>query len=238
MSAASDLADLDLSRDSLSARIYQHLRLELMTGLHQPGTRLSIRRMAAQLNTSPTPVREAVFQLIREGAIELKTGFQPRVPVLEIEEYINIRDTRIPLERAAGELGTVNITEADIAQLAQYHRQYAEGSRSRSWREAVVANQAFHFTIYRASNNPVLVRVIENLWLLAGPFVAQQFPHYVQIPSDIHPHLMILDALRRRSPPEVGDLLVRDLREGSQRIVGGFRDPAAGRDAPPRKGAE
>src|SRR4051812_41700946 len=61
---------LDLSRDSLSERIYAHLRLELLTGLHAPGTKLSIRRLASELNTSPTPVREAIFQLVREGALE------------------------------------------------------------------------------------------------------------------------------------------------------------------------
>ena len=220
MPSSDSLAEeLDLSRDNLSARIYERLRLELMTGLHEPGSRISIRRMAAQLNTSATPVREAIFQLIREGALELRPGFQPRVPVLALDEYINIRDTRAPLERAAAELAAVHVTEEDLRQLALFHDRYADGCRNRLWRDAVVANQAFHFTIYRATRNPVLIRVIEGLWLLAGPFVAQQFPRYAQEPTDLHPHLMIIDALRRRSPAEAGDLVVRDLREGSERII-------------------
>ena len=111
-------------------------------------------------------------------------------------------------------------------QWEEHHARYAEGARTKSWQEAVVANQAFHFTIYRASQNPILVRLIENLWLLAGPFVAQQFHHSVREPSDIHPHRMLIDALRRRSPAEVGDLLVRDLKEGSNMIITQFRQPA------------
>ena len=82
----------------------------LMTGQYEPGSRLNIRRLAATYNTSPTPVREAIVQLVREGALELRLGHQPRVPVLTIPQYINIRETRAPLERLAAELGAVHIT--------------------------------------------------------------------------------------------------------------------------------
>ncbi|RFC68923.1 GntR family transcriptional regulator [Mesorhizobium denitrificans] len=211
--------EIDLSRDSLSDRIYAHLRLELMTGLHTPGSRISIRGLAASLNTSATPVREAVFQLVREGALELKPGYQPRVPTLEIPVYLNIRETRVPLERLAGELAAVHITPDEIGALRDHHQGFQAGEANEDWRAALSANQAFHFTIYRASKNDTLVRVIENLWLLAGPFVSSQYPHIRQASSEVHPHLLIIDALERRSPSETGDLLVRDLREGSYRIL-------------------
>ena len=190
-----------------------------MTGLHAPGARLSIRRLASELNTSPTPVREAIFQLVREGALELRPGYQPRVPVLNIPRYLNIRETRVPLERLAGELAAVNITPEEVESLRDYHRRFQLGEAQERWHDALVANQNFHFTIYNASKNPVLVRVIENLWLLAGPFVNSQYPHIRQAASDVHPHLLIIDALARRSPSEVGEMLVRDLREGSYRIL-------------------
>lgn len=216
--------DQDASRDSLSVRIYARLRLELMRGLHAPGARLNISKLAEALDTSVTPVREAVFQLIREGALELRTGHQPRVPVLGISTYVDIRETRIPLERLAGELATVSITDDEIEQLQAFHQQYFDGSVNGNWSAAITANQAFHFTIYRASRNDVLVQVIENLWLLIGPFVASQFPYYMRVPSEMHPHLMLIDALSRRSPSEVGELLVRDLREGSYRIISRLND--------------
>lgn len=190
-----------------------------MTGLHAPGERLSISRLAATFNTSVTPVREAIFQLVREGALELRTGHQPRVPSLDVPVYLDIRETRVPLERLAGELASVNITTAELESLGEYHQRFRKGEAGENWRDALIANQNFHFTIYRASRNDTLVRVIENLWLLAGPFVNSQYPHIRQAASDAHPHLMIIDALRRRSPAEAGDLLVRDLREGSYRIL-------------------
>lgn len=210
---------IGLNRDSLSERIYARLRLALMTGLYEPGTRLSIRKLATGYQTSPTPVREAIVQLVREGALELRLGYQPRVPILSIPKYINIRETRAPLERLAGELSTVNITDRDIASLKELHKAFVESEGAEQWKAALAANQEFHFTIYRASNNDVLVRVIENLWLLAGPFVNNQYPYLGNAASSVHPHLFIIDALTRRSPAEVGELIVRDLREGSYRIL-------------------
>jgi DNA-binding GntR family transcriptional regulator len=210
---------LGLNRDSLSVRIYARLRVALMTGQYEPGSRLNIRRLAASYSTSPTPVREAIVQLVREGALELRLGHQPRVPVLTIPQYINIRETRAPLERLAAELGSVRITDAEIELLKELHERFIQAEKEERWKEALAANQEFHFTIYRASENDVLVRFIENLWLLAGPFVNNQYPIVRNNAHGVHPHLLIIDALTRRSPGEAGDLIVRDLREGSYNIL-------------------
>ena len=57
-----------LIRNSLSERIYARLRVALMTGVYESGAKLNIRGLAAQYQISPTPVREAVMQLVRESS--------------------------------------------------------------------------------------------------------------------------------------------------------------------------
>ncbi len=219
---------IGLNRDSLSDRSYSRLRVSLLTGLYAPGTRLSIRKLADMYHTSPTPVREAIFQLVREGALELKLGYQPRVPELSIAQYINIRETRAPLERLAAELSTVNITDDEIQKLREFHQAFMDCESAEKWKAALVANQEFHFTIYRASRNEILVRCIENLWLLAGPIISYQYPHIRQAAAEMHPHLLVIDALSRRSPAEAGELVVQDLREGSYRIIEQMKADAVG----------
>ena len=222
-------------RDSLSDKIYARLRLALMTGVYEPGARLNIRGLAASYDISPTPVREAVIQLVREGALELRLGHQPRVPVLSISQYIKIRETRVPLERLASELAAANITEADLKSLKMLHHRFVQSEQAMKWKEALAANQEFHFTIYRASDNEVLVRVIENLWLLAGPFVNNQYPQVRRAHSELHPHLLIIDALGRKSPSEAGELAVRDLREGSYLILEKLKHEASQPVRPKRR---
>jgi DNA-binding GntR family transcriptional regulator len=224
-----------LSRDSLSERIYARLRVALMTGVYESGAKLNIRGIAAHYEISPTPVREAVMQLVREGALELRLGHQPRVPVLTIPQYINIRETRAPLERLASELAAVHATDALIESLRASHARFVQAERDQKWKEALVANQEFHFAIYRASQNEVLVSVIENLWLLAGPFINNQYPNIRRANSEFHPHLLIIDALSRKSPSEAGELAVRDLREGSYLILKDLKADSPKRHAAPKR---
>jgi DNA-binding GntR family transcriptional regulator len=227
IAATQEEGDAGLSRDSLSEKIYGRLRLALMTGAYDSGSRLNIRGLAAGYKTSPTPVREAVMQLVREGALELRLGHQPRVPALTIPQYIKIRETRAPLERLAAELAAVNVTEHLVENLQACHQRFVQAEQESRWKEALAANQAFHFAIYSASDNEVLVRVIENLWLLAGPFINNQYPQVRRAHSEVHPHLMIIDALRRKSPSEAGELAVRDLREGSYLILETLKNASA-----------
>ncbi|SKA36195.1 DNA-binding transcriptional regulator, GntR family [Enhydrobacter aerosaccus] len=159
------------------------------------------------------------MQLVREGALELKPGYQPRVPVLSADQYIKIREVRVPLERLATELATVRVTNELLDQLVELDKQFIDAEHRRSWKEAMSANQAFHFSIYNASGNEVLVRMIENLWLLTGPFVHKQYLSLPRLPSDSDLHTQIIDALRRRMPNEAGDLIVQDMREGFRIIL-------------------
>ena len=64
----------DVQSKSLSAQIYAQLKHQLMAARLQPGDRLKIRDLARTLGTSETPVREALLQLVRDGALEMKAG--------------------------------------------------------------------------------------------------------------------------------------------------------------------
>ncbi|MBN9548734.1 MAG: GntR family transcriptional regulator, partial [Alphaproteobacteria bacterium] len=68
----------EIQATSLSSQIYLRLRQELMSARLHPGDRLKIRDLAQQLGTSETPVREAIFQLVKDGALEMKPGYYIR----------------------------------------------------------------------------------------------------------------------------------------------------------------
>ncbi|MDQ7249762.1 GntR family transcriptional regulator [Dongia sedimenti] len=214
-------------RNSLANRIYSDLRLALMSGVYAPGDRLNISRLGETYETSATPVREAIIQLVGDRALELKLGHQPLVPILSISRYLEIRETRVPLERLAAELAAARMSVKEIDRLESVQKAFMQAEAEEDWKSALAANQAFHLGIYRCSENETLVRFIENLWLLAGPFISNQYPFAKRPEFPIHPHDLILDALRRRSPSEAGELVVRDLRDGSYRLLEKLRLEAA-----------
>ena len=77
------MARKPISRENLSTQLYGNLRTALMDGQYAPGQRLTISGVAEEYGTSITPVREAVFRLVSERALEMRaavaTTFGPRV---------------------------------------------------------------------------------------------------------------------------------------------------------------
>lgn len=229
------------ARSSLSEAIYAGLRMALMSGSYEPGDRINIRKLALLSRTSPTPVREAIMQLVREGALELKPGYQPRVPILSPERYEKIREVRAPLERLAAELAAQHAPPELAEALLRLDQRFIEAERDGDWKAATGANQEFHFAIYRASRNEVLVRAIESLWLLTGPVVHSQYAANARRPPRTALHGQIIDALCRHAAQEAGDLVVQDMRQGAAVILEHLRAPGpkrrAGRRAASQPGA-
>lgn len=226
-----------LSRDTLSEKVYSRLRSGLMTGGYEPGERMNISHIAKTFDTSPTPVREAMMQLVREGALELRPGHQLRVPEMGLDRYVEVRAIRIPLERLAAEAAAQNMTQNEIMELEYQARRCRDAEERELWKEALAANQEFHFAIYQASRSPVLVRVIENLWLLTGPLINHIYPSQVQYYRSDEPHKRILRALQNRDSAEAAEAVEYDVKRGSEAIIAQIRaaQGAAQAEAKPKR---
>ena len=110
-------------KESLSEQIYRNLRLSLMDGEYRPGERLTISSVAEQYGTSITPVREAIFRLASEQALEVKAATSVIVPALTSRDLREIVAIRNDLEGMAayrvGQVATVAMIEELDAQMAR-----------------------------------------------------------------------------------------------------------------------
>lgn len=70
-----------MSPGATADRVYETLRRQIVLGEHGPGERLDPARLAADLNASATPVRDALHQLLGERMVEARAhaGFWVRV---------------------------------------------------------------------------------------------------------------------------------------------------------------
>ncbi|MBB4000348.1 GntR family transcriptional regulator [Aureimonas pseudogalii] len=204
---------------SLSDQIYQQIRSQLMSGQLPPHQRLRIRDLAAGLGTSETPVREAIFQLVRDGALELKARHYIRVRGLTLPEYIENRDIRLLLEPLAGERALAHVDGAALEALTETHAHLTAAEAEGKWREAINANYEFHFGLYRLSGMPHLIEVLERLWLRLGPMLNHLYPHGKPTYAGRHQHENILDALRRGDRTDLAASIRDDMLEGGRGFV-------------------
>ena len=95
-----NFAKLRKTKDTLQKLAYESIRREVIRGTLKWGERLSEESLANSLNISRTPVREAIFQLEKEGLLEKnphKNFFVRRFTQEEIEEIFRLRSVLEPL---------------------------------------------------------------------------------------------------------------------------------------------
>lgn len=205
-----------IETETLGRRVYNELRDFLIVGGLQPGERVTLKTLTEAVGTSPMPVREAVQRLAAEGALELLPNRAIRVPILSKPRVNEILRLRLMLEGLAVAEAAGRIAKAEIGSLEEIHEAFTieMGNRDGSTR-LFRLNKEFHFTIYRASGMPVLLGIIENLWLQIGPYLhfslgargRQAASGYV---TDAHKRL--IEAMRRRDPALGQAALGDDLR--------------------------
>lgn len=153
----------------LEEQAYRHLRAALVKGVFAPGERLSIRRVAASLGTSAMPVRGALRLLATEQALEIGPSGSASVPRLTRAAFLELSAIRAELEPLAVRLAGPHLSSGVLDQLGHLARVHTN-ARDRGDAEALLrADREFLFKIYRAARAPLLLGLIEALWLRRVP---------------------------------------------------------------------
>ena len=210
-----------LGRTNLTEDVPQELARGLSTGRLLPGSRLGIRDLAEEMGISPTPVREALQQLVAEGALSQIAGRSFRVPELGPEDYLELRNLRVMLEGEAAALTSLRITPETIEHLEAVHARLADAKQRADFKSALIHNQEFHLRVCAESGSPRLYRIVDGLWLQMGPLMNVLYTRS-SVPTDEskrHWHLQLLDAFRARDPEAARSALQSDITGGSEEIL-------------------
>jgi DNA-binding GntR family transcriptional regulator len=141
--------------------IAQELRADIVAGRLAPGERLITEELATRFEVSPIPVREALSRLAAEGLVAIHSYRGATVTQLSIEEVRGIFLIRELLEAKAASLGARNLDEATQARLTSLMKHMREHTEDpQRW---VTIDRSFHMTLYEASRQPRLVRLIGQL---------------------------------------------------------------------------
>lgn len=160
--------------DTVQDQVYRELRRALIYGLFDPGQVLGIQDLADQFGTSTMPVRDALSRLVTEQALEAMPNRSVRVPEVNLDRLEDLRRARVYIEGLALELALPRLSPVDIVELdasIQFYERTTAVPEAMPLDDALEANRAFHFGIYERAGSPVLLPIIESLWLQSGPLV-------------------------------------------------------------------
>nr|WP_321272518.1 GntR family transcriptional regulator [Alcaligenes faecalis] len=176
--AASTSAPLEafqpIVRQSVNEAVYQALRNKLMHGEYRAGQVLGIQYLADALGTSTMPVREALRRLVAQQGLEPLPNGTTRVPLITKACLSDIRRARVLIEGTVTEWAGPLLTPSVLDQLEQLAQEITQERRTpKGVASSLEKNRIFHFTIYGAAQSPVMLAMIESLWLQSGAYLRE-----------------------------------------------------------------
>jgi DNA-binding GntR family transcriptional regulator len=193
--------------------IYQRLRRTIMLGMIAPGNPITIRGLAEVLDTSPTPVREALRRLSTEHALKLLPNRRIVVPQMTPDRFKELIMLRVTLEEHAARSALPFVTNRLVDQVTALDLKLDQAVDDGDRDQLITINQQFHRAIYTANPEQVIMPMIESVWLQLGPFTRIAARNVKELYVVDH-HKEILIALRQRDEVALLSSIADDIKGG------------------------
>jgi DNA-binding GntR family transcriptional regulator len=172
------------------------LRHNIAVGVLEPGFRLVEREIAAQLEVSRMPVREAIGRLVDEGLVEMRPHGQGAVVANATEEELHdFLEMRLGLECWAVQLAAERIDDAGLLRLEEILAKGLSMVEAGDFETSRQLGQAWHDELALAAGNEQIVRQLQNFnarvrWGTTATLAARGRDTWDE-------HRQILEAIRR-----------------------------------------
>ena len=215
------------TEETLSARVYERLRDEIVSGALEPGHRLTLGVLKERYGVGVTPLREAMLRLSASRLIvgEDRRGF--RVAPATREHLADVLQTRQLVEalvlRSAFEAGNL---EWEARVLAAFHRlkrtaMYAPGA-SRIREEWELAHRDFHHAVLSPSPLQILLEFQAVLWDHAARYRNLVRAGRLDAEVLLHEHEQLMEAVLTKDVDMACMALRRHIRNAGNAVLAGM----------------
>ena len=144
-------------------RVYARVKEMAILYEFRPGERLNEVQLSERLNTSRTPLREALNRLATEGFLTFtsKPGFYCRT--LTPQDVNDLYESRIAIESQTAKLAIERSTDKELIELRQLVSVSDSQISNKSEKELLEEDEEFHLKIATLSKNLELKRILLNI---------------------------------------------------------------------------
>lgn len=166
---------------------YEIIRDMILHGKIPHGTKIVEDKLATELGVSRTPIRESIRRLEQEGLIKGKKVVSPSEKDLR-----NMFQVRMLLEGYSAQCAATYLQESELVSLWECVEVGKTGTRE----EVMKANEKFHEIIVHASNNSVMIDIIDRMQAII--YLFRHTVVYYNRPFLIDEHEKIYHAIKER----------------------------------------
>jgi GntR family transcriptional regulator, rspAB operon transcriptional repressor len=207
------------SEKTIRRKIYEHLREQLLSGKIQPHQHLIEAKIARDIGTSRTPVREALHSLELEGLIESipRVGYVVK-PISE-QEVEEICEIRAAIEGLAARWAMENAHEKLVIELEK-NISIAEDKVSKGdVRTFVDMDAKFHEIISKFSGSQRLLELAQTLRRHMLRYRVQSIYSVDNVLRAIDGHKGILRAIEKRNLGGVNKAIQHHMEQSKKDIL-------------------
>jgi DNA-binding GntR family transcriptional regulator len=198
------------TRQNVRDQIAQALRASLVAGEMRPGVVYSAPTLAERFGVSPTPVREAMLDLVKEGLVTPVRNKGFRVTELSDRDLDEITEVRALIEVPT--VGRVAASPEGAEELRPLAESVVAAAERRDILGYIEADQVFHLELLALGGNAHLVEVVRELRhrsrLYGVPSLAERGE---LLPSALE-HLRLLDLVTANDVEAAETLMRHHLR--------------------------
>ncbi|MDC7225138.1 MAG: GntR family transcriptional regulator [Spirochaetales bacterium] len=204
-----------IENKTLRQKVYEEFSESIINGGFLPGQKFSLKELAEKMGVSIMPVREALWQLESEKVVIIENNKRMFINTLNQSELKQLYKVRLFLETELAEKAFDKNDNNLISQLQEICDEML--TKDTDPKAYLKLNKRFHFSIYRAADNPIYLDIVKNLWLREAPyFIIQNASHDYKV--QIERHFNILQAFTDGNKKELKKALKKDLIEALREI--------------------
>lgn len=202
------------------------VREGIMDGSYPLGSKLDQTALAEELGVSVVPVRESLRRLEAEGLVHFYPRRGASVIELSAEELQEVYLIRGLLEELAAQLAAPHLSAQILDRLADLIKESEDAVARDDYDLLLDVNRMFHFTIYEASESPILLEVITGLYGRSSPY-RRLYSHLPdRAPEALAAHKRIYSACKDADPATLGQFVRGDIQAAARHIIDRFTSEA------------
>ena len=205
---------------SKSEQAYRLMRERIESGRYVPGYRLVLAPIAAELDMSVVPVREAIRRLEAEGLVTFETNVGAQVALIKEAEYQHTMETLALVEGSATALASPAITADQIARARAINERMRESLSHFDPQRFTELNLEFHSVLFETCPNPQILDLVHRGWNRMRVLRNSSFsfvPGRAQ--ESVNEHDRILQLIVDHAPAIEIEIAARDHRLGTLNAV-------------------
>jgi len=184
----------------LREQVYNQIKEAILNRELQSGMKLTIDLLSKMFNVSPTPIKEALVALEREGLVESiprRGAFVTTLTLKDVEEIYSLKEV---LEGLTGKRAVEKVSDIDISQLNNILKEMEKCLRTNDFLKYEDLDSQFHSIIRKIADDRRLESFISILNSQIKLVIPVSSILQGRMEGSLQEHRKILSSLERKNP--------------------------------------